>query len=50
MSEIEINLVDSILEVRASGLEKAVASDLNQPDGKSIAELLDDQEKENNNK
>jgi hypothetical protein len=48
MPDNDINLVNSILEVRASGLEKAVASDLNQPDGKSIAELIDDQEKENN--
>lgn len=44
----EINLVDSLLEVKASGIEQDVQNDLNLPEGKSIAELLNDQEiKEN---
>lgn len=43
----EIKNVNSILEVRASG-SLDVSEDLNQPQGKSIAELLYEQEEENN--
>lgn len=44
----EINLVDSVLEVKASGVEHSVQNDLNLPEGKSIAELLHDQETKEN--
>lgn len=43
----KIKNVDSILEVRASG-SLDVSEDLHQPEGKSIAELLYEQEEENN--
>ena len=46
----EINpdiLIASILEVKASGVD--VTADLNSEEGKSIAELLDDQEQQKNN-
>lgn len=39
----EIKNVDSILEVKASG-SLDVSQDLEQPEGRSIAQLLDDQE------
>lgn len=39
----EIKNVDSILEVKASG-SLDVSQDLNQPEGKSIAELLHEQD------
>jgi hypothetical protein len=45
MTDNEINIVNSILEVKASGSDSAL-NDLNLPEGKSIAELLDDQEKD----
>ena len=48
MSKENFNLVDSILEVKASGLDLSVEQDLLIPDSatdKSIAELLNDQEK-----
>jgi len=48
MTEPELNIVSSILDVKASGVE-ITENDLNIPDGKSIAELLDDQEKDKNN-
>lgn len=44
----DINLIDSILEVKASGID--ATEDLNLPQGKSIAELLDDQTEELNKK
>jgi len=39
-----IDLINSILEVKSSGTLN-VESDLDLPEGKSIAELLNDQEK-----
>lgn len=36
--------VASVLETRASGCSEDILNDLNQPEGKSIAELLHDQE------
>lgn len=44
MTDPELNLIDSILEVKASGVDNAL-EDLDLPQGKSIAELIDDQEK-----
>ena len=48
MSQEELNLVASILEVKASGIEHDVLEDLQLPQGKSIAELLNDQKEKNN--
>jgi len=45
MANPEINLIPSILTVKASGVLSDPAPDLELPDGKSIAELLHDQEK-----
>jgi len=47
MKKDNINLIDSVLSVKASGieLEQSVKNDLQQEEGKSIAELLYDQEK-----
>lgn len=42
MTEPEFHIVSSILEVKASGTDTA-SQDLLLPDGKSIAELLNDQ-------
>jgi hypothetical protein len=43
-----LNLVETVLNVKASGcLADEVAKDLDLPEGKSIAALLDDQEKNN---
>ncbi len=50
MKKDHIQFVDSILEVKASGLDNDVAHDLSLPQGKSIAELLYDQKKEENPK
>lgn len=47
MTNSPINLVDSVLVVKASG-NIDVNNDLNLPDGKSIAQLIYDQEKEIN--
>ena len=44
MTEPEFHIVSSILEVKASGTDTA-SQDLLLPDGKSIAELLNDQKK-----
>jgi hypothetical protein len=44
MTSNDLNLIDSILTVKASGVED-VSKDLNLPEGKSIAELLHDQQK-----
>lgn len=43
MHENNINFIDSILTIKASGLESQIANDLQLPEGKSIAELLNDQ-------
>jgi len=43
----DYHIVGSSLTVNASGVEQMVAKDLELQDGKSIAELLNDQEKEN---
>lgn len=45
MTDNEINIVNSILEVKSSGNDIGL-NDLNLPEGKSIAELLDDQKKD----
>lgn len=47
MTEPEFHLVSSILEVKSSGVDIA-SQDVLLPDGKSIAELLNDQEKTKN--
>jgi len=47
MNPDHINFIDSILTVKASGLEQEVSEDLLLPQGKSIAELLHDQKEEN---
>lgn len=51
MTNLDLNMVDSILSVRASGTDNdAVLNDLNLPQGKSIAQLIYEQEnKEENN-
>lgn len=46
MNQKNITNLDSILETKASGC-LSVENDLSMPDGKAIAELIDDQEKEN---
>lgn len=43
MNNNEFNIIDSILEIKASGID--VTNDLLSTDGKSIAQLLYDQEK-----
>lgn len=45
MANPEINLIPSVLTVKASGALSDPAPDLNLPEGKTIAELLHDQEK-----
>jgi hypothetical protein len=44
MTNHQINIIDSILTVRASGTDLNVEHDLSLPTGKSIAQLLNDQE------
>jgi|LakMenEpi03Aug12_release.lakeMendotaPanAssembly.Ray.scaffolds.fasta_scaffold193077_4 hypothetical protein len=44
MTNPEINIVDSILTVKASGTDLNINHDLELPQGKSIAQLLYDQE------
>lgn len=44
MTNPEFNIVDSILTVRASGTDLNIEQDLSLPQGKSIAQLLYDQE------
>jgi len=39
-------LVETVLEIKAVGSIKDISADLQLPDGKTIEELLDDQEKE----
>lgn len=41
----DLNIIGSVLTVKSSGVDAAVASDLLLPTGKTIAELLYDQEK-----
>ena len=48
MNEEELNIVASVLNIKASGLQQDPLNDLNMPNGKSIAELLNDQEEKNN--
>ena len=50
MSNIDqFELIDSVLNVKASGsISQDVISDLELPEGKSISELINDQEKEDN--
>lgn len=51
MTNSQINLIDSVLIVKASGsLEEEIKNDLNLPEGKSIAQLIYDQEEEEINK
>jgi hypothetical protein len=50
MTKEQINLIDSVLDIKASGCDvsdRAIAADLNLPEGKTIAELLNEQTKEN---
>jgi len=42
------NIIGSVLEIRPTGID--VSQDLTQPDGKSIAELLNDQKNKQNKK
>lgn len=44
MTNPEFNIVDSILTVKASGNDLNINQDLSLPQGKSIAQLLYDQE------
>lgn len=49
MTKDEINLIDSVLDIKASGCDvsdRAIAADLNLPEGKTIAELLNEQKEE----
>jgi hypothetical protein len=48
MTNEELNITASVLEVKGSGIDHQVNQDLQLPDGKSIAELIDDQEEKNN--
>lgn len=48
MTDQPLNIVASILEVKASGLQHNPLDDLNLTDGKSIAELINDQKEKNN--
>lgn len=42
------NIIGSVLEIRPTGID--VSQDLTQPDGKSIAELLNDEKNQQNKK
>ena len=42
------NIIGSVLEIRPTGID--ISQDLKQPDGKSIAELLNDEENKQNQK
>jgi hypothetical protein len=42
------NIIGSVLEIRPTGID--VSQDLTQPDGKSIAELLNNEENQQNKK
>jgi len=42
------NIIGSVLDIRSSGID--ITDDLNKPDGKTIAELLNDQETNENKK
>jgi len=43
MCNDDFNLIDSVLTVKASGSISDISNDLDLPEGKSIAELLNDQ-------
>lgn len=43
MTNLDLNMVNSILSVKASGNDDAVLNDLNLPQGKSIAQLIYEQ-------
>jgi len=44
MTKFDLNLVDSVLHIKASGIEnEEILNDLNLPQGKSIAQLLYEQ-------
>jgi len=45
MNKINTTSIDSILETKSSGV--SIENDLAMPDGKAIAELINDQEKNN---
>ncbi len=50
MTKQQINLTDSVLDIKASGCDvsdRAIAADLNLPEGKTIAELLNEQKEKN---
>jgi hypothetical protein len=47
--EQPLNIVNSVLEVKAVGSVQDLAQELELPEGKSIQELLDDQKKEDEN-
>jgi hypothetical protein len=48
MKNDKLNLVASVLEVKASGIDNDILNDLQLPDGKSIAELLNEKKEKNN--
>jgi hypothetical protein len=48
MNNFDLNIVDSILEIKASG-NLNITEDLQKPEGKSIAQLIYEQKKEENN-
>jgi hypothetical protein len=48
MTEQPLNIVASVLEVKSSGMQYDPLDDLNLNDGKSIAELLNEQKEKNN--
>ena len=43
MTNLDLNMVNSVLSVKASGNDDAVLNDLNLPQGKSIAQLIYEQ-------
>ena len=50
MINLDINMVDSILRVKASGSNnEAILNDLNLPQGKSIAQLIYEQKNKEEN-
>ena len=50
MTKFDLNFIDSILDVKASGNQNDdILNDLNLPEGKSIAQLLYEQKNQENN-
>jgi hypothetical protein len=50
MTKEQINLINSVLDIKASGSDvsdRAIAADLTLPEGKTIAELLNEQKEKN---